>query len=130
MRPRAGFWLALCLLATGWTLLLPACKRFSFENEILIPATSPLSRSVIGYGVINTNYTRILDKRGGDGRSIGFLRKGSIVEIMERRPVVTNNMAEIWVLASGSYEGWLKESELQVYPSKAQAVTASQILPQ
>jgi hypothetical protein len=76
------------------------------------------------------NYTRIQDQRGSDGRSIGFLRKGSIVEILERRPVVTDNIAEIWVLASGNYEGWLKENELQVYPSKAQAVTASQTLPQ
>jgi hypothetical protein len=113
-------------------LVLPAasCKRSSFENEIVPPLTRPLSRYVIGYGVVNTNYTHILDKQGDNGKSIGFLRRGSIVEILERRPVVRGDKAEIWVLAYGNYKGWLKENELSIYPTKAQAMTASEAIPQ
>jgi hypothetical protein len=117
---------AACILA----LSASSCRRNSFENEIVPPLTRPLSRHVIGYGVVNANYTHILDKQGEDGKSIGFLRRGSIVEILERRPVVRGDRAEIWVLASGNYKGWLKENELRIYPSRAQALTASEAMPQ
>ncbi|MDR2444897.1 MAG: hypothetical protein LBD44_03030 [Spirochaetaceae bacterium] len=119
------FLFAACLLA----LSASTCKRNSFEDEIVLPLTRPLSRYVIGYGVVNANYTHILDKQGDDGKSIGFLRRGAVVEILERRPVLRSDKAEIWVLASGSYKGWLKESELRVYPSRAQAQTASESIP-
>lgn len=129
-KPRKGgiypLLLAACLLA----LSASACKRNSLEDEIVLPLTRPLSRYVIGYGVVNANYTHILDKQGEDGKSIGFLRRGAIVEILERRPVVRSDRAEIWVLASGSYKGWLKETELRIYPSKVQAQTASESIPQ
>jgi hypothetical protein len=119
------------LLFTASLLVLSAssCKRSSFEDEIVLPLTRPLSRYVIGYGVVNANYTHILDKQGENGKSIGFLRRGSIVEILERRPVVRGDKAEIWVFASGNYRGWLKENELRIYPSKAQALTASESIP-
>jgi hypothetical protein len=119
------FALIFCVIA-AFSGVLSSCKRFFPEDEIILPVTPPLSRSVIGYGVVNANYTRIMDKLGEGGNSIGFLRKGSIVEILERRPVIKDEKAETWVLASGSYTGWLKENEMHVYPSKAQALTASQ----
>jgi hypothetical protein len=126
-----------CLHASAiliiYVLLLPAlssCKRKSLESDIILPVVKPLSRSIIGYGVVNANYTRILDKKGEEGKSIGFLRKGSIVEIQERRPIVSGEKAEMWVLVSGAYKGWLKESELRVYPTKAQAITASESIHQ
>lgn len=119
------FLFAACLLA----LTSSSCRRNSFENEIVLPLTRPLSRYIIGYGVVSANYTHILDKQGDNGRSIGFLRKGSIVEILERRPVMRGDKAEIWVFASGNYKGWLKEDELRIYSSKAQARTASESIP-
>ncbi|MDR1148301.1 MAG: hypothetical protein LBK66_06675 [Spirochaetaceae bacterium] len=106
--------------------LLSSCERNSSEEDIVLPVTPPLSRSVIGYGVVNANYTRILDQQGDEGKSIGFLRKGQIVEILERRPIVVDEKAEMWVRASGLYTGWLKENELRVYPAKSQALTASE----
>jgi hypothetical protein len=115
-----------CTFAALSPVFLSACTRKSSEEEIVLPVTSPLSRSVIGYGVVNANYTRILDQRGEEGKSIGFLRKGQIVEIQERRPVVIGETAEMWLLVSGDYTGWLKENELRVYPSKPQAITASE----
>jgi hypothetical protein len=118
--------LALLFIASAAPCILSSCKRNISENDIVLPATPPLSRSVIGYGVVSGNYTRILDKPGDDGNSIGFIRKGSIIKILERRPVVKDEKAETWVFASGSYIGWLKENELRVYTSMAQALTASQ----
>jgi hypothetical protein len=116
---------AACLPA----LSASSCKRNSFEDEIVLPLTRPLSRYVIGYGVVNANYTHILDERGDNGKSVGFLRRGSVVEILERRPVVNGNKAEVWVLASGSHKGWLKENDIRIYPSKDQALTASESIP-
>jgi hypothetical protein len=124
----AAFVLPVCVFAAVSPAFLSSCRRNSPEEEIVLPVTRPLSRSVIGYGVVNANYTRILDTRDNDGKSIGFLRKGQIVEILERRPLVTGDKSEMWVLVSGAYKGWLKESELRVYPSKPQAVTASEAI--
>jgi hypothetical protein len=121
--------LTFCVIAAAVPGILSSCKRAIPEDEIVLPATPPLSRSVIGYGVVNANYTSVMDKLGDGGYSVGFLRKGSIVEILERRPVVKGEKAETWVLASGSYTGWLKENELRVYQSRAQALTASQTIP-
>jgi hypothetical protein len=127
LRPVCVFLLPVCLYAA---LISPAflssCKRSSPEEDITLPVTPPLSRPAIGYGVANSNYTRILDKQGNDGKSIGFLRKGQIVEVLERRPLLVNEKAEMWVRVSGVYSGWLKESELQVYSTMPQAVTASE----
>ena len=116
------------LIFTASILALSAstCKRNSLDEEIVPPLTRPLSRYVIGYGVVNANYTHILDRQGESGKSIGFLRRGSIVEILERRPVIRGDKAEMWIFASGNYKGWMKETELSIYPSKAQALTASE----
>ncbi|GMO34488.1 MAG: hypothetical protein Ta2F_10630 [Termitinemataceae bacterium] len=118
------FFLALIFLFFSCT------RSSSTADDIVIPPTPPLSRDVIGYGVISTNYTHVLDKQGQDGKSLGFLRKGSIVEIIERRPIVINEKAENWVFAKGSYSGWLREDDLRIYSSKAKAKTAAQTLPQ
>jgi hypothetical protein len=108
-------------------LLLSSCGKAPPENNaIVLPETPPLSRAFIGYGVINANYTHILGKIGDESSALGFLRKGSIVEVLERRSVAGDSSVEYWVFAaSQNYSGWLRESELRVYASSAQALTAS-----
>lgn len=117
-----------CLVLTA--TLFASCVRSTPDYEIALPATPPLSRPVIGYGVINTNYTHVLDKQGSSGTSLGFLRKGSIVEVLERRPLVHGETSESWVLAKGDYAGWLREDELRIFPSRDQAQTAAKSMPQ
>jgi|LQAB01.1.fsa_nt_gi hypothetical protein len=108
-----------------------SCKRMTAEKEMLPLVTLPLSRSLIGYGVIGSSYAHILDKRGDTGESVGIVRKGAIVEILERRPLLVNDKTSRWVFVSdGNYSGWLLESELQIYDSKAQAETAANSLVQ
>ncbi|GHV83796.1 hypothetical protein AGMMS50212_11360 [Spirochaetia bacterium] len=109
-------------------VLFVSCSRPPAEDEIKIPVTPPLSREVIGYGVVNNNYIHVVDKQGEGGNTLGFLRKGSIVEISERRPLVSGEKSESWVFAKGAYSGWLRENELRIYPSKAQAETAAKNL--
>ncbi|MDR2509041.1 MAG: hypothetical protein LBC77_00185 [Spirochaetaceae bacterium] len=107
-----------------------SCSRKSLADDIILQPSPPLSRSVIGYGVITTSYTHIYDRRGYESETLGILRKGTIVEILERRPVLKDDISESWVFATGSYVGWLRESAINVYPSRSQAETASGSLKQ
>jgi hypothetical protein len=117
-------------LAALFFISLASCARRHLSDDIIPPVTSPLSRPVIGYGVISSSYTHVLDKRGDDGTALGLLRRGSVVEILERRPVLRGDKAESWVFASGNFSGWLKEEEVRVYSSRAQAETDSGMLRQ
>jgi hypothetical protein len=99
------------------------------EIEIIPPATYPLSRNLIGYGVVNTNYTHIVRTPETGSESSGFLRGGSIVSVLERRPVKTGETYENWVLVSGQYEGWLREESVRIFDRAEKAKTASESMP-
>jgi hypothetical protein len=108
-----------------------SCARNRNEYDIVLPLTPPLTRSAIGYGVISASYIHILESRG-ESTSLGILRKGTIVKILERRPLVKSGVREMWLLASAptgtegeDYSGWLRETELRIYESLAQAQTAA-----
>jgi hypothetical protein len=104
------------------------------EIRLAPPAMPPLSRGEIGYGVVNVSYTHVANEPGGQGLSLGYLRRGSVVRILERRipgreagPV----LPETWVRVEGrdaGAPGWLPESVINVYPTEAQANTASDVL--
>ncbi|MDR2842754.1 MAG: hypothetical protein LBV52_06095 [Spirochaetaceae bacterium] len=113
-----------------FAVLLFSCTRASTEYEIKLPETPPLSRPVIGYGVIGTNYTHVLDKQDVNGKSLGFLRKGAIVEVIERRSVLHGGVPESWVFVKGTYSGWLLTKDMRIFPSLAQAKTASKQISQ
>ncbi|MDR0387644.1 MAG: hypothetical protein LBH57_06365 [Treponema sp.] len=98
------------------------------ETAILPPPTSPLSRSVIGFGVISASYTHVVSEPNASGFSLGYLRKSSIVEVLERRSVNNNGVPESWVLVGDSFRGWLREDVIQVYDSEARARTAAESL--
>jgi hypothetical protein len=89
----------------------------------------PLSRREIGYGVVSVSYTHIADEPGGGGLSLGYLRRGSVVRILERR-VPGGKAPETWVQVEngGAGPGWLPESVISIYPTEAQARTASETL--
>jgi hypothetical protein len=104
--------------------LLCSCTRKAEEVSIIPPPTHPLSRSVIGYGVVNVPYTRVLDSPKQGELSLGYLRRGSIVRVIVRRSINT----ESWVLIEGNYRGWLREGELDIYDLAVQAETAAEIM--
>jgi hypothetical protein len=60
------------------------------------------------------------------GLSLGYIRKGAVAEVLERRSIQKDGIAESWVLVEGSFQGWLKEDVIQVYDTMAQARTAAE----
>jgi hypothetical protein len=114
------------LIVTGLLLfVLGACARVSEAPPVLPPSTPPLSRSLIGYGVISVSYTHVFDEPLERAVSLGYLRRGSIAEVLERRLVNNRERAEPWVLVGGDYRGWIKEGAIQIYDNMAQAQTAA-----
>jgi hypothetical protein len=106
------------------------------------PAMPPLSREEIGYGVVTAPYTHVVDKPDSQGLSLGYLRRGSVVRVLERRNggtaggPSTVTVPESWVLvearggAMPDSRGWLQEPVIELYPTRAQALTASEFLVQ
>jgi len=116
---------------------LTVCNGKKEEAPVIPPLTSPLSQSFIGYGVVNVSYTRVTaqpeeDVSGDNGvaasgaASPGYLRRGSVVRILQRRLVKNQEKLDPWVLVEGSSTGWLKESLVDIYDSEPQAHTASE----
>ena len=104
------------------------------EAPVIPPLSSPLSQPFIGYGVINVSYTRVMDnpepenavQAEGEGKtSSGYLRRGAVVRIHERKLIINNAAAESWLLVEESCKGWLRESLVDVYENEFQARTAS-----
>jgi hypothetical protein len=104
--------------------------RGANEPVIVPPPTPPLSRPLIGYGVISASYTHVVVEPNQAGLSLGYLRKGSIVEVLDRRLVNNGGVTESWVFVGGTYQGWLPENVIQVYDNMAKARTASESLAQ
>jgi hypothetical protein len=113
-----------------------SCQRSSGELPLAPPPTHPLVRDFISYGVVNTSFTHIMEEPGRDGVSRGYLRKGSLVKIIERRSLNNRGNVEFWVYIDGTTRdasepgtaGWLNESALDLYDSKARALTASETM--
>jgi len=119
-----------CLIIVLVTLI-SACTGKKEETPVIPPLTSPLSQSFIGYGVVNVSYTRVAaqpeeNNSAEDSASPGYLRRGSVVCILQRRMVKNQEKPESWVLVEGSCTGWLKESLVDIYDTEPQARTASE----
>jgi hypothetical protein len=109
-------------------LVFLSCTRSADEIPLLPPPTHPLSRSLIGYGVISASYTHVVDIPDPRGLSLGYLRRGSVVPVLERKYINNQGTTESWVLVDGNYRGWLREREIDIYDNKAQAQTAAEFL--
>jgi hypothetical protein len=128
---RAGSRVFLGVLVVFFSL--GSCRGRNGEIPVLPPATPPLSRPVIGYGVVNVSYTHLAERPGGGGLSLGYFRRGSLIQILERRAAGEN--AETWVLAEGPapqgrQRGWLRERAVDIYDNEFQANTAAESMTQ
>jgi len=92
------------------------------------PPTSPLSQAYIGYGVINVSYTRVNSVPDDDSISPGYLRRGAVVRIVERQTLRNDDKNESWVHVEGTFNGWLRESLVDIYDNEPQAETASRAM--
>ena len=125
---------------------LSACNGKKEETPVIPPLTSPLSQSFVGFGVVNVSYTRVtaapeedsLEYDGGGeitaSGSASYLRQGSVVRILQRRQVKSQDKLESWVqvdesgAGSTGSAGWLRESLVDIYDSEGQARTASEAM--
>jgi hypothetical protein len=121
--PRLGQGLAFIVI-----ILFGSCRRAPETLSLVPPPTPPLSRSVIGYGVISSSYTQVLNEPSPESVSLGHLRRGAVVEILERRIINFRETPESWIRVNQVYRGWIKEEGVQIYVNEAQAMTASEIL--
>jgi hypothetical protein len=92
--------------------------------------------------VVHVSYTHVVDKPDNRSLSLGYLRRGSVVRVLERRiggrdsdhPTAREGAPEFWALVEGrdgtglDSQGWLPESVIDIYPTAAQAQTASESL--
>ena len=103
------------------------------------PTTHPLARDYIGFAVVNASFIHLLSEPGTAGISQAYLRRGTVVRIVERRQIVNRGNVESWILAEnyrapGSRteasisRGWLVESLVEIYDSESRADTASRII--
>ncbi|MDR1411476.1 MAG: hypothetical protein LBI91_04655 [Spirochaetaceae bacterium] len=125
---QAALFVALALFSLSCAPDFPGRK--AGEAAVVPPATPPLSRPVLGYGVIGVSYTRVTAEPSPAALSLGYFRRGSVVEVVERRSVSRGEFAESWVFVEGAYRGWLREDAVQIYDNEARAKTASESLAQ
>jgi hypothetical protein len=120
------FWVVFAIVA----LALYSCVRSSDDFFIIPPPTYPLSRPIIGYGVIVSSYTNLSSEPRQDGLSQGYMRRGSLVHVIERRAINKQGTIESWVLVEAGYRGWLREEEMDIYDYEEQARTAAEAMNQ
>jgi hypothetical protein len=102
-------------LVCAAAILFASCTRTPEELPLTPPPTPPLSRSVIGYGVISSSYIQVLNEPSPESVSLGYLRRGAVVEILERRMVSSREAPEPWIRVNNVYRGWIKEEGVQIY---------------
>jgi len=119
-------------LAAAFTF---SCNRSSEEQPVLPPATHPLARECIGYGVVNVSFANLLSENGPKAVSQGYIRRGTILRIIERARTNNSGKIESWVLGESNYQasgavsrGWLQEASLLIFDNESQAITASKTM--
>jgi len=103
-------------------ILLCGCSP---KAEFMPPSAPPLSRSVLGYAVVNVSYSQVMDKPSNDGVTLGIVSKSTILTVLERRLIREGENRQYWVLTEGTYYGWLPEESLVVYDTQEKAQTAA-----
>ena len=114
-----------------------SCQKGSKELPVIPPVTRPLERAYIGYGVVNVSFAHLLSESSPDSVSQGYIRRGTVVRIIERRQSANRPSSESWILAEANYRnpgsgstGWLKETNVDIYDSESRALNASKNLSQ
>jgi len=111
---------------------LISCNNRNNDNTVILPATSPLTREYIGFGVITSSFTHLNSEPSEESPSFGYIRRGSLVKIIKRQTVRTPDGFVTWVLTdeitqgNTSVSGWLKEEVMDIFTNENQAKTASE----
>jgi hypothetical protein len=120
-----------CVLLFYLGAIAAGCGGKKNEVAVIPPVTHPLSRRIVGFGVVNVSYTHVNALPRDDSASQGYLRRGSMATIVERRTIKNGEKFETWVLVEGSggaSAGWLRETLVDIYDNEGRAKTASESL--
>jgi hypothetical protein len=75
--------------------------------------------------VITPSYVSLSSEPNRSGLSQGYIRRGAIVRVLERRAVNKQGVLESWIFVEGGYRGWLREEDAAIFDYLEQAETAS-----
>jgi len=119
-----------CLLVIFFSIFLTSCKKENMEINITLPETSVVS-SNSSWGVVKYPYIRVRKSPNDEDVISSAFRQGDIVKILKSSEITTSAKGEdvLWfytVLAD--VEGWVTGSDLSIYESREQALTASKML--
>ena len=106
-------------------LFLATCIAKRENLGVLPPETAPLSKELVGYGVVSVLYARLNLDPSFESPASGQARIGEIVRVHERRIVREDGGSESWLLVDGESSGWIREEMVDVYENEAQARSAA-----
>lgn len=104
-------------------LLLASCEPETLPLSPEVPPT-PVLTSSSTWGVVNIPYLKMLEESDPSSGVSGLLREGDVVEVLAK--VGLGDGLDYWLeIRNGREQGWVPDDTLDVYDSRAQAVTAS-----
>ena len=118
----------IALLAAAFSLAavsLSSCSR-SGEGSLKLQA-NPILTGGLGWAVVKDAYVRLKAGPADSTKDLDHLRRGSVFRLDARElGAQSSGEREIWYsLESEGAKGWVREGELDVYASKAQAERAA-----
>ena len=111
-------------------LLLVSCKKEAITIDIDLPETSVIS-SNSRWGVVKYPYIRVRKSPDEDDVISSAFRQGDIVKILKSSEFTILEQGEdiLWFYTIlDDVEGWVNGSNLSIFESREQAVTASKML--
>ena len=104
-------------------LLLSSCRPEKEPVSLEVPPTPVLTSKAV-WGLVNLPYLKILAEADPVAEVTGLLREDDLVEILSKKGLEDGTV--YWLEVQSEKEtGWVPESALDVYDSRAQALTAS-----
>lgn len=99
------------------------------RESSLSPAPTPPLSGGPGWAVVKGAYVRLKDAPAQTAKDLSHLRRGEVYEVSGRdlgAPSSPEDKGVWYCLKTEGAEGWAREADLDVFPTKAQAERAAQ----
>ena len=104
-------------------LILASCRPEPLPMSPEVPPT-PVLTSSSTWGVVNLPYLKMLENSDPSSGVSGLLREGDVVEVLAKAGL--GDGLDYWLeIQNDQDRGWVPDDALDVYDSRAQAITAS-----
>jgi hypothetical protein len=125
LRHVAEYLLLISCLTAGFL----SCDRMR-DGSIKLEANPPLSAGM-GWALVKEAYVRLKESPSEASKDLDHLRKGLVIRLEGRElgppdQAASTAKATVWYqIESEGVEGWVRDGELDIYASKAQAEKAA-----